>query len=282
VSRRARAALATVGGAGVLALLAPGAAGVFAAAPPGVPPGAGAPSFALVDARVSPRRAYAAGRRVRVGFAVAAPAPLALRIDVVHEATRRPVRSFALASAAPGVEQRFAWNGRTRAGEVAPNGRYRMRVAAPDGSAHDAGRVELRSHIYPIRGRHADRGPAGAFGVARNGGRTHEGVDINAACGTPLVAARGGVVTRAGYDPVLYGNIVIVRGERTRRDYWYAHLLRTPRPRVGDRVSTGQRIGSVGTTGNARTIGCHLHFEVRSRGRPIDPAAELRAWDGWS
>ena len=273
---------AAVSATGALALLVPAAAGVFAAAPPAAAPPAAAPSFALIDARVSPRRAYAAGRRVRVSFTVAAAAPLALRVDVVREATRRLVRSFALAPAAPGVEQRVAWDGRTGAGAVAPNGRYRMRVVAPDATARNAGRVELRSHIYPIRGRHADRGPAGAFGVARNGGRTHEGFDVNAACGTPLVAARGGVVTRAGYDPVLYGNVVIVRGERTRRDYWYAHLLRTPRLRVGDRVSTGQRIGSVGATGNARTIGCHLHFEIRSRGRPIDPAAELRAWDGWS
>jgi len=219
---------------------------------------------------------------VRVSFTIAAPAPLALRVDVVREATRRPVRSFALAPAAPGVERHVEWNGRTGAGEVAPNGRYHMRVVAPDGSAHNAGRVALRSHIYPIRGRHADRGPAGAFGVARNSGRTHEGFDVDAACGTPLVAARGGVVTRADHDPVLYGNIVIVRGERMQRDYWYAHLLRTPRLRAGDRVSTGQRIGGVGATGNARTIGCHLHFEIRSRGKPIDPAPELRAWDGWS
>ena len=72
----------------------------------------------------------------------------------------------------------------------------------------------------------------------------------------------------------------IVRGEQTQRDYWYAHLLRTPRLRVGDRVSTGQRIGLIGATGNARTIGCHLHFEIRSRGRPIDPRPELHAWDG--
>lgn len=187
-----------------------------------------------------------------------------------------------MAAAAPGAVQRAEWDGRTGAGTVAPDGRYRMRVTAADGTARNAGRVELRSHIYPIRGRHADRGPIGQFGVGRNGGRTHEGFDVNAACGVPIVAARGGVVTRADHDPVLYGNLVIIRGERTRRDYWYAHLLRTPRLTVGDRVSTGQRIGSIGATGNARTIGCHLHFEIRSDGRPIDPAPELHAWDKWS
>jgi murein DD-endopeptidase MepM/ murein hydrolase activator NlpD len=47
---------------------------------------------------------------------------------------------------------------------------------------------------------------------------------------------------------------------------------------AGDRVRTGERIGSIGATGNARTTGCHLHFEIRSRGVPIDPAPELHAW----
>ena len=252
-----------------------------------VPVGAAAPppaasEFALAGARVTPRHAYFAGRPVRIAFAVRAPAPLALRVDVVREATGLPVRRFSLPAIAPGVAVGVDWDGLTGGGDVAPRGRYRVRVRAPGGTARRAGALTLRSHVYPIRGRHADRGAAGRFGVGRNGGRTHEGFDVNAACGTPLVAARGGLVTRAGYDPVLYGNVVIVRGERMRRDYWYAHLLRTPRLRVGDRVSTGQRIGSVGATGNARTIGCHLHFEIRSRGRPIDPAAELRAWDGWS
>lgn len=281
------AALAAVTGGG--APLAVGAPAVSGSAPTGgttppapAPPAAVVPGFALVDARVSPRRAYFAGPPVRITFAVSAAAPFAPRVDIVREATRKPVLSFALPVAAPGVRQRVDWDGRTGAGEVAPNGRYRVRVMAPDGTARNAGRLELRGHIYPIRGRHADRGPAGAFGVGRNGGRTHEGFDVNAACGVPVVAARGGVVKRADYDPVLYGNVVIIRGERTQRDYWYSHLLRATRLRVGDRVSTGQRIGSIGATGNARTIGCHLHFELRRRGTPIDPAPELHAWDGWS
>jgi murein DD-endopeptidase MepM/ murein hydrolase activator NlpD len=59
-------------------------------------------------------------------------------------------------------------------------------------------------------------------------------------------------------------------------------MRRTTRLRPGDRVLTGQRIGSIGDTGNARTIGCHLHFEIRVNGTPIDPAPELHAWDVWS
>ena len=298
MSGRARAVLAAAMGAAAAALLAAnagsaqtggtatgavppqtGGTATGAVPPPPVPAG---PSFALLDPRVRPAKAYFAGRPVQISFGIEAAAPVTLQVDIVREAARKPVVTLALPAAAPGSVQRVEWDGRTGAGDVAPNGRYRMRVVAPDGTARDAGRVELRSHIYPIRGRHSDRGRVGTFGVPRNGGRTHEGFDVDAACGVPLVAARGGVVTRADYDPVLYGNLVIIRGERTRRDYWYAHLLRTPRLKVGDRVRTGQRIGSIGATGNARTIGCHLHFEIHSSGRPIDPAPELHTWDGWS
>ncbi|MEA2195615.1 MAG: peptidoglycan LD-endopeptidase LytH [Solirubrobacteraceae bacterium] len=272
-------ALAALGAAA-----AAGAAVVGAAAPtPGEPAAPAAPpEFRILAAQVSPRHAYFAGRPVAIAFGVAAPAPVDLQVDVVRDATGQPVRRLALPAAAPGVTQRVEWDGLTGGGQVAPGGEYRIRLRAADGRVRRGGTFTLRSHVYPIRGPHADRGAIGAFGVARNGGRTHEGFDVNAACGTPLVAARGGRVVRAGYDPVLYGNVVIIRGDHTRRDYWYAHLLRASRLRPGDRVRTGERIGSIGATGNARTIGCHLHFEIHSRGTPIDPAPELRAWDRWS
>jgi murein DD-endopeptidase MepM/ murein hydrolase activator NlpD len=261
-----------------LALVALGAVGMSAGA--AAPPAAS--EFAVAGARVTPQHAYFAGRPVRIAFAIHAPAPVALQVDVVREATGDPVRLFALSAVAPGVATRVEWDGLTGGGHVAPGGRYRIRVRAPGGTARSAGALTLRSHVYPIRGPHADRGPIGAFGVARSGGRRHEGFDVVAACGTPLVAARGGRVVRSAYDPVLYGNIVIVRGERTHRDYWYAHLEHPSRLQAGDRVRTGERIGRVGATGNARTIGCHLHFEIRSRGVPIDPRSELHAWDRWS
>jgi murein DD-endopeptidase MepM/ murein hydrolase activator NlpD len=54
----------------------------------------------------------------------------------------------------------------------------------------------------------------------------------------------------------------------------------------GARVHTGETIGAVGRTGNARNEGCQLHFEIWPRGwhdgHPIDPLHDLRAWDGWS
>ena len=248
--------------------------------PPAPPPPP--PEFRILNAHVTPRHAYFAGRQVEISFTVAAPVALVLQVDIVRDRTDQPVRRLVIQSEGPGAPDLVRWDGLTGGGKVAPSGAYRVRIRAPDGRVRRGGTFTLRSHTYPIRGRHVDRGAIGTFGVARNGGRIHQGFDVNAACGTPVVAARGGRVARAGYDAVLYGNFVIVRGDHTQRDYWYSHLKHATRLRPGDDVRTGQRIGSIGDTGNARTIGCHLHFEIHSRGRPIDPAPELHAWDQWS
>lgn len=142
-----------------------------------------------------------------------------------------------------------------------------------------SGGTRYRDHAFPVGGSHWTRGPIGEFGAPRSGGRTHEGFDIVAACGTPLIAVRGGRVLRVGYDPVLYGNYLLIHGGGEGRSYFYAHLPRPAPLDRGDRVWTGQRVGSVGMTGNARTVGCHLHFEIHSQGHPIDPAPLLRRWD---
>jgi len=78
---------------------------------------------------------------------------------------------------------------------------------------------------------------------------------------------------------LLYGNHLRIRGAGERRSYFYSHLIRPPAVRRGDRIWAGQPVGAVGKTGNARTVGCHLHFEIHSRGQPIDPAPALRRWD---
>ena len=130
-----------------------------------------------------------------------------------------------------------------------------------------------------MAGPHGERGFIGEFGAPRNGGRAHEGFDIVAPCGAELVAVRSGRVRRRGHDPVLYGNYLLIRGAGERRAYFYSHLRRSAAVRRGQRVWAGQRVGVVGATGNARTVGCHLHFEIHARGRPIDPAPILRRWE---
>jgi len=108
------------------------------------------------------------------------------------------------------------------------------------------------------------------FGDSRDRGtRDHQGVDIFAKRGTPVLAASDGIVTKVGTNR-LGGNVVWVmrpmRGERL----YYAHLDRqlvTP----GTFVKAGDVIGTVGNTGNARFTPSHLHFGIYARGGAVDP-----------
>jgi murein DD-endopeptidase MepM/ murein hydrolase activator NlpD len=144
------------------------------------------------------------------------------------------------------------------------------------------GGVPYYGHVFPVQGPHGTRGAIGEFGAPRDGGRTHEGFDITAACGTELVAVRDGTVLRTGYDPVLYGNYLLIHGESEDRSYFYAHMRRPALVHRGQRVWEGEMIGVVGETGNARTVGCHLHFEIHVHGHPIDPEPSLNRWDRYS
>jgi murein DD-endopeptidase MepM/ murein hydrolase activator NlpD len=100
-------------------------------------------------------------------------------------------------------------------------------------------------------------------------GRLHEGVDIAAPAGLPVLAAADGVVTRIAVDPG-YGRFVEVShaaGLLTR----YGHLERAlPQIRPGLAIKAGQPLGEMGSTG--ASTGSHLHFEVRdAKGRPLNP-----------
>ena len=246
---------------------------------PPVPP---AESFALAQARVGPGRAFFGASPVRVAFRFRAEGPLDLRVEIRRRGAARPARRWLLPAASPLEEHRLRWDGTGAKGRAARDGTYRISVGPPGSRPVPAASLAFHGHIYPVRGPHWFRGPIGQFGAPRSGGRVHEGFDVNAACGTRVVAARGGRVRYSAYDPVLYGHRVIVRGRQTGRDYWYSHLLPGVPVHEGDRVRTGWRIGRIGATGNARTVGCHLHFEIRSRGAPVDPEPLLAAWDAWS
>ncbi|MGH2981895.1 MAG: M23 family metallopeptidase, partial [Solirubrobacterales bacterium] len=140
-------------------------------------------------------------------------------------------------------------------------------------------RANKAAQVFPVSGPHWSRGPVGEFGALRGGGRSHEGFDVVAACGTKLVSARKGRVLVNRFDPVLDGNEIVIHARGAGRNYRYSHLRKRALPKVGKVVETGERIGSVGKTGNARTVGCHLHFEMLVRGRPVDPEPGLRRWD---
>lgn len=108
------------------------------------------------------------------------------------------------------------------------------------------------------------------WGAARDAGaRKHEGIDIFASRGTPVVAAADGRVTRVNENN-LGGKVVWMRPERKSYTLYYAHLdsqLVTD----GQQVQAGDTLGLMGNTGNARTTPPHLHFGIYAYGGAIDP-----------
>ncbi|GIK76437.1 MAG: M23 family metallopeptidase [Acidobacteria bacterium] len=247
-------------------------------------PGSGAErgvGFDLRRTKITPKHPTFDGRReIRLHYGFGASRPIDLRIEVRRARSHRVVRVYRERDARPGRRLARVWNGLDRRGRVAGDGRYELRVGPAGGAMRPAGRFRLRTHVFPVAGRHGTRGAIGDFGAPRSGGRVHEGFDITAGCGTRLVAARGGRVEKAGFDPVLYGNYVLIDGRRSRQDYFYAHLIERPAVDRHERVRTGQPVGRVGRTGNAASTPCHLHFEVRIGGHPVDPEPRLRDWNG--
>jgi murein DD-endopeptidase MepM/ murein hydrolase activator NlpD len=243
-----------------------------------------ASGVSLASAKVSPDLAFFdASRKVELRYRLEAPVPDRLRIRVVRARDGKAVRHWVESSSGAGRLQVRRWDGRRGDRGVVSDGRYRFELGAPGEPTRPVGDFRFHDHRFPVLGSHSygDR-----FGVARSGGRTHEGQDVVAACGTPLVAARGGEVQARGYSDSLYGYWVLIDGRATSRDYFYAHMRSASPLGAGDRVHTGQRVGAVGKTGNARSEFCQLHFELwphgYRHGPPKDPLPALRRWDGWS
>jgi murein DD-endopeptidase MepM/ murein hydrolase activator NlpD len=143
--------------------------------------------------------------------------------------------------------------------------------------AGDRPRARLGA-TFPVKGPSGFGEAAARFGSSRSG-HTHEGQDVFAPAGTPLVAVRAGVVVETGNNGGR-GNYVAFYSPQARQTYVYLHMNEPSRVARGRRVRAGQRVGSVGCTGSC--FGDHLHFEVR-RGRgteapPIDPLPRLMRW----
>lgn len=106
--------------------------------------------------------------------------------------------------------------------------------------------------------------------VPRDGGaRRHEGMDIFAPRGRPVLSATEGVVLGIGVDR-LGGKVVWMLGPGGQRHY-YAHLDRYGDLRRGQRIVAGQVLGYVGNTGNARGGPTHLHYGIYTARGPINP-----------
>jgi murein DD-endopeptidase MepM/ murein hydrolase activator NlpD len=160
-------------------------------------------------------------------------------------------------------------------GESAPKPKHRRRHRAQPTSTPTATGV----HRFPIAGAFDWGGSDARFGAKRPGHR-HQGQDLAAAAGTPVVAPYRGVVAAVQYQARGAGRYVVIDGEDY--DYVFMHL-RTGSIVVseGERVRTGQAIGQVGSTGESS--GPHLHFELwvgtwYDGGHPVDPLPLLQQW----
>jgi murein DD-endopeptidase MepM/ murein hydrolase activator NlpD len=247
-----------------------------------------------LETGTSRTKAYVDARPgVTFSFRLSGASAAALTVELVSAADGSVVKTWNPQDVAPDHVQSVSWNGRLGRDAAKP-GRYsfRLTAASPDGSEARSSQIgdvqrdafDLYDHIFPIRGRH-DFGGAGArFGAGRDG-HIHQGQDAFAECGTRMVAARGGRVKFKQYHAAA-GHYLVIDGDGTDIDYVYMHLDQPSPFSEGDRVYTGQTIGAVGDSGNAR--GCHLHFELWSApgwydgGKPFDPLPSLLAWDSWS
>ena len=115
---------------------------------------------------------------------------------------------------------------------------------------------------------------ADTWGALRSEGRRHEGIDIFAPRGTPVLSATQGVVVRKGWNR-LGGKTVSVFGPAGWVHY-YAHLDDWDAPSTGDWVEAGTVLGYVGDTGNANGTPTHLHYGIYRWGKARNPYPLLR------
>lgn len=107
------------------------------------------------------------------------------------------------------------------------------------------------------------------WGAARSGGRSHQGIDIFARCGRPVLSATEGIVFSVGENN-LGGQVVWVLGPGGSWHY-YAHLSRFAEIGRGDYIQSGDTVGYVGNTGNAAGTPCHLHYGIYRKGQALNP-----------
>ncbi len=186
--------------------------------------------------------------------------------ELVHE----------LAARLEEVEDRYDQVRTMLGGDVVP---VRGRELSEDPIAHailartpgDSGRYQIGASVpshWPLREPGiVTRGTVGSG----SGSEAHSGLDIAVPVGTPIRAAGGGVVVRAGEDPE-YGLFVLI-GHPDSYQSMYGHASRLL-VHADDSVRAGQVIAMSGSTG--RSTAPHLHFEILHEGRSIDPRSLVR------
>ena len=162
------------------------------------------------------------------------------------------------------------------------SGRLTLRVTAPAPPPPAPPAPAVGAGLFPVQGPYSLGGDGARFGAGRTG-RAHQGQDILAAEGTPVISPVAGVVHWRAYQAGGAGHYVVIRGDDG-RDYAFMHFQDgSVAVRKGQRVAARQRIANVGNTG--ASSGAHLHFEIWPDGwyasadsHPIDPLPDLLAW----
>jgi murein DD-endopeptidase MepM/ murein hydrolase activator NlpD len=133
-----------------------------------------------------------------------------------------------------------------------------------------------RGYAFPVYGKHIF---SDDYGAPRQYTGQHEGNDIFAEAGTPVVAVTKGRLFRVGTLPIS-GNRLWLESDKGDQ-FFYAHLSSfAEHARNGKEVAAGEVVGFVGSTGNAEQTPPHLHFEIHPKGGdPINPYPFLRAWE---
>ena len=187
---------------------------------------------------------------------------------------------------------------RTLARGASTSGRANLTVrpapaAAPAASAPAATPAQLvlpapapapGTYAFPVAGPHTLGGDGARFGAGR-AGHIHQGHDVPASEGTPVVAPVAGTVRYTEYQPGGAGYYVVLDGTDG-RSYFFAHCQKDSfAVLAGSAATVGQQLCNVGQTGSA--TGPHLHFEIWLGGwrvnpasHPIDPLPDLLAWGG--
>ncbi|MDQ3696777.1 MAG: M23 family metallopeptidase [Gemmatimonadota bacterium] len=212
-----------------------------------------------VGYRLSLRR----GQRLVVALTIEAERPLRIFLDLFEVPADTSEETDHVASAGD-AEGRLDF-------EVERDGDYLLRLQP---ELLRAGRYTVTiegtaSLAFPVVGKDS-RAVASFFGADRDAGqRQHQGIDIFAPRGTPAVAAASGIAW-VGTNQ-LGGNVVFLRDAARGASLYYAHLD-TQLVQSGDLVRSGDTLGLVGNTGNARTTAPHLHFGIYRRGEgALDP-----------
>jgi murein DD-endopeptidase MepM/ murein hydrolase activator NlpD len=170
-----------------------------------------------------------------------------------------------------------------RTAQVSGRGRLAIKPAPPPPPVAPIPAPSVSgSGTFPILGDFSFGGEDARFGAGREG-HIHQGQDVMAAEGTPLVAPLPGTVYWVDYQAGGAGHYVVERADDG-RDYVFMHLEDgSIMVAKGDRLAQGQQFGRVGSTGSSS--GPHLHFEIWPDGwyasktsAPIDPLPQLQAW----